>query len=165
MDIYEKQLIIAEILENLYNNTQIVYPMTEDKKILLITLQKTRIFLSECINLALLTEFKKGKIRKTQNPEKNLENFFKVYRAVLNQEEINSIKNLFKIAKNQRESEMDFKRKEKIIVLSKNSEYQEISMEKITKWIETGIKIYQTSSKIINKQTIEELNSQNNLLR
>jgi len=145
MQIQKKRLIIRKLLGNLYHNIETIYPITQSKQILLITLQKTRIFVSECINLSLLTQYQEGKIKKEKTPEKNLNNFFKFCATeyLLTENEISKIKQLFEIARIQRQSTMDFKRKENIIILTKDLSIKQISIEKIRDFVKIGQKIYQ----------------------
>jgi hypothetical protein len=131
-----KILKIRNLIKNLKNNIEVNYPLTESKKIILISLQKSRIAISECINLVLLLEVKNKGIKQNKNPKKNLENFFSNYSKNfdLSLSEIEKIKEILRLARAQRQSLMDFKRKKDIILLSNELDYKKIKMKNIEEY-------------------------------
>lgn len=112
MDISLKISKIEKISESIKRDLEILYPMTGSKRILLNTLSKLREGISECINLALILEFQKGKIKKCSSPDDNLNSFFKFSKEdfKLSDLEIKKIKELLDLARFQRKSEVDFSR-------------------------------------------------------
>ena len=131
-----KILKIKGIIENLKNNIEINYPLTDSKKIILISLQKSRIAISECINLALLIEAQNKKIKPSKNPKINLNNFFSICTKDfdISNKEIEKIKEILNLARAQRQSTMDFKRDGKIVLLSRDLNYELTNIEKIREY-------------------------------
>ena len=111
MDISLKISKIEKISESIKRDLEILYPMTGSKRILLNALSKLREGISECINLALILEFQKGKIKKS-SPDDNLNSFFKFSKEdfKLSDLEIEKIKEILGLARFQRKSEVDFSR-------------------------------------------------------
>jgi len=128
-----KVVKIKELIQTVKNNLEVKYPLTESKKILLISLQKIRIVLSECINLGLIILLEKKLIKSSNVKEKNLENFFKLSKEefMLTETEIKKIREIFALAKKQRQSILDFKRNEKVVILDDNLDFQKITLEKL----------------------------------
>jgi hypothetical protein len=133
MKIALKIIKIKNLIETLENNLENLYPLTDSKKILIISLQKMRILLSECINLSLLIGYKQGVIKKTNDKNKNLKQFFNkcVINYNLTKEQIQRLKKILIIAKNQRESSMDFKVNQKLASLSHNLNVETITFEEL----------------------------------
>jgi hypothetical protein len=131
-----KILKIRNLIETLKNNIEVNYPLTESKKIILISLQKSRIAVSECINLILIIEAKNKRIKPSKNSKKNLEKFFSICAKDFNlsQKETEKIKEILYLAKAQRQSSMDFKRKEEIIILSKELSHEKVSIKNIEEY-------------------------------
>ncbi len=129
---------IKKLIKNLDNNLKIDYPLTESKKILLISLQKSRIAISECINLGLIILEQNKKIKPSKNKETNLNNFIKNAKQEfeINQQEIEKIKEILEISRKQRQSVSDFKRKERIIILDEKLNFDELTIEKLNVYLE-----------------------------
>lgn len=124
-----KILDIQKNIKSLNRLSQIIYPIMPEKRILTLTLQKTRIAMSRCINLILYLE----KVELSKNPKKNLDVFFNYCapKYKISKKDSIKIKELFLLAKKQRESAMDFKRDKKIIILGGNLEHELLSIEKM----------------------------------
>lgn len=119
MDILLKISNIKRINELIKRDLEIIYPMTKSKKVLLNVLSKLREGISECINLALILEVKKGKIKKSINSKENLSNFFKFSKKDFKISDIELIKiqEVLNLAKFQRKSEIDFSRRKDCVFL------------------------------------------------
>lgn len=136
MKIANKIIKIKRLIKNIEDNLEINYPLTESKKILLISLEKERIALSECINLALILEDRKKLIKPSRSKEQNLENFFNICcrdLGITNEESL-KIKEVLSVSKSLRESSMDFKRNEEIVLLSKDLAFKKISLKKLKEY-------------------------------
>jgi len=156
MELENKILRIKNLIKNLENNIQVTYPITESKKILLISLEKSREAISECINLALILEYKRNRIKHAKNKQKNLENFFKVCSQDIGitNREINRIKEILSLAKSARKSSINFKRNEEIILLSRELTYRKLNIERIKDYknlIEVLLEKIILAEKILNK--------------
>jgi len=136
MKISNKILVIRKFIHNLDNNLQSVYPLTESKKVLLLSLEKSRIAVSECINLALIIESNRGLIKPSKSKKKNLESFFNICckDIGITNKEIEKIKEILLISKDLRESSMNFKRKEDIIILSEELNYKKINLKRLEEY-------------------------------
>lgn len=130
MDVLLKISNIKRINESIKRDLEIVYPMTKSKRILLKILSKLREGISECINLALILEFKKGKIKKSSNSEENLINFFKFSKKdfKISDIELNKIKEVFNLARFQRKSEVDFFRGKDCVFLFFQGKFVKIKL-------------------------------------
>lgn len=156
MKVALKILKIKGIIENLKNNTEVNYPLTESKKIILISLQKSRIGISECINLALLIEAQNKKIKPSKDPKINLSNFFSTCTKDfdLTNKEIEKIKEILNLSRAQRQSSMDFKRDGKIVLLAKDLNYEITTIDKIKEYTQLIEIIFQ---KIIINSKVSSL--------
>ena len=118
-ELYEAERLIKRIDHMLY----ITYPLIQDKRLVLKIIAETKNAIVRCINSILYYEYLYKRIRLTKDPEENLR-IFKLRCAPqydISIKQIKLILELFDLIEKHNQSPFEFKRKEKIVILSENS--------------------------------------------
>jgi len=115
----------------------VTFPLIKDKRLLLKTLLETKIAVTSCINSILQYEYLYKRIRLYKDSKTNFQTFERkcALRYNISKEEISLIYELFDIAKKHKESEMEFVKNEKIIILTENLEPKTLTVEKIKQFL------------------------------
>jgi len=131
----------------------ITFPLIKDKRLLLKILLETKIAISKCINSILQYDYLYKKINLYKKSETNFKIFKEqcALRYQITKEEINLITELFDIVQKHKESPFEFIKNEKVIILSENSRYKTITIEKIKEFL--------ILAKSILKKTTETIKS------
>ncbi len=113
------------------------YPLLKEKTIILKAIRDLKKIIGFCIRAVLYTEASLNQIRLSNNPRKNLQRFFNYCapKYQLNSLEKTSIIEILELNKGHRESVMEFKRKEEIVILSKHLKCHKINEKKIKELI------------------------------
>jgi len=117
------------------------YPIVNEQKLLIKILIEIHNSLENMINSIIQYNYLYKQIT---NNLFNLETFSKLSRKITNQEEINTIKEIFSLIEKHKQSKMEFVRKEKFVIMTNHLKIDTINIEKI--------KYYnQITKNIINK--------------
>ena len=102
--------------------TYVTFPLVKEKRLLIKIFDETNNSIINCINAILNYEYLYKRIRLYQDNQENLRTFFdkcgKNYG--LTNEQMKKIKEIIELNKEHKASSMEFVRKEKIIIMSKN---------------------------------------------
>ena len=126
-NLYEAERILKRVDHIVY----VTYPVIKDKRLLIQSFIESKNALAKCINSILRYEHIYKRIRISNDPNENLK-IFKIKcapRYNIQVQEIKLILELFDIAKKHKKSTMEFKRKQKIIILSENSKTKILTIE------------------------------------
>ncbi len=139
MEKFLDNLIEADrIIKKTDHMIYVSYSLVKDKKILLKVLIETKKAIVKCINYILQYEYLYKRIRLSKDPKENLRTF-KVKcakRYDININEIKLISELFQIIDLHKNSPMEFKKKEAIVILSEESKPKKITLEDIKEFVE-----------------------------
>lgn len=132
-NIYEAESII----KRLDHMTYITYPIVKDKKLLLKILIETRIAIARMINAILQYEFLFKRIKLYKTPEENMKTFINYCapRYNLSQNDIKLIVNLFDIVNMHKNSNFEFRKEEKLVILNQNSQPKVIFLEDVKEFV------------------------------
>ena len=113
------------------------FPLVGDKRILLQSIVEIKKAVTCCITSILQQEYLYKRIRLYKNPKSNFKTFAERCSKDYNitKEEIDSILELFELAKKHEESPMEFIKEGKIIILSNNMESKTLTLEKAKKFL------------------------------
>lgn len=126
-NLYEAEKILLKIDHMLY----VTYPLVQDKLLLLKILLETKNAIVKCINSILQYEYLYRRIRLSKDPKENLR-MFKIKcapRYNISVDEIKLILELFDTIEKHKKSPFEFKKDEKIIILSESSQPKVIVIE------------------------------------
>lgn len=146
-NIFEAEKIIRKLDHIVY----VTYPIIKDKRLLLRILVETKIAITKCINSILHYEYLYKRIRLSKNSNENLRTF-KVKCAPkynINFTEVKLIIELFNIIEKHKKSPFEFKKEDKVVILSENSTPKVIIFE--------DTKEFLTLAKIILNKTKENI--------
>jgi len=122
----KKNIILADHL------TYVTFPVVKDNKLLLKILEEIANSLLNAINSILQYEYLYKRIHIYQNPKDNFETFLKLAdKYSINQEQIKTIKEILQITENHKKSPLEFSKRDKLIILTDNSNFSQINIEKI----------------------------------
>ncbi len=147
-NIYEAERIIRKIDHILY----ITYPIVKDKRLLLKTLVDTKIAITKLINFILQYEYLYKRIRLYKTPKENLRIFHEkcAPKYKITKQELKLISNLFYIVQKHKESPFEFRKKDKIVILSETSSSQIIVLENNKEFLEVAKQILQKTKQILS---------------
>jgi hypothetical protein len=120
-----------ELIKKVDHMVYVTYPLIQDKRLVLKIILELKNAIVKCINSILQYEYLYKRIRLFKDPKENLKTF-KVKCAPRYQIEIEEIKlimELFNIIEKHKKSPFEFKKQEKIVILSENSEPKIITIE------------------------------------
>ena len=132
-NIYEAEEIIKRLDHIIY----ITYPVVKDKKLLLKVLVETRIAIARMINAILQYEFLYKRIKLYQTPKENMKTFINqcAPRYNISQNDIRLIINLFDIVDMHKNSNFEFRKDEKLVILNEKSNPEVIVLENVKEFI------------------------------
>jgi hypothetical protein len=130
----EKTLYSADHLIN------VVFPIVDDKKILLKFLSEIKIAVLKCINFILQYEYVAKKIILSSDSEINFLIFYKKCAPEygITSEEIKIIRRIFELEKKHVQSAMEFRRGAGVVILSKDSESDIFTFDDARGFLRTG---------------------------
>lgn len=123
--------------------TYITYPLIKDKKILIKIITELKKALAHLINATLQYEYIFKKIKLYKDTKENLRTYFEKSskRFQMTSEEIKNIKDIFEIEKIHKQSPMEIKKDNKVIIFRENYEKITLDLEKTKKFLEISKKI------------------------
>lgn len=129
------------------------FPLVKEKRIILKTISEIEIAIKNCINSILQYEYIYKRIRLYQDPKKNFETFKDkcAPRYNITEKDIELIIELFEIVKKHKQSDFEFVKEEKVVILSKNLKQETITIEKTKKFLELAKDILEKA-----KRKVEE---------
>lgn len=155
---------MEKFLENLQEAEKIIkiadhmvyvtFPLVQDKILLLKILSELKIAISKCINSILQYEYLFKRIKLFSNPKQNFRNFQDkcAKRYNITKQEIDLIKELFEIIEKHKQSSFEFKKGDKIVIMTENFTPKSVALEDIKKFLVLG--------KNILKKTLENIKTQ-----
>ena len=126
-NLHEAEELIKKIDHMIY----VTYPLIQDKRLILKVVSETKNAIIKCINSILQYEYLYKRIRLTKDPKENLRTF-KLKCAPkydISLEEIKLMLELFDLVEKHKKSPFEFRKQEKIIILSENSQPKVIVIE------------------------------------
>lgn len=113
------------------------FPLVQDKMIIINALVEAKKSVSSCINSILQYEYLFRRIRLYSDPNLNFQIFAKKCsgRYNISDGEISKIKELFDIVEKHRKSPAEFRKGDKVIILSENMVPEIISVEMVKKFV------------------------------
>lgn len=123
----EAEQLIKKIDHMIY----ITYPLIQDKRLILKVISETKNAIIKCINSILHYEYLYKRVRLTKDPIKNLR-IFKIKcapRYGISVEKIKLMLELFDLIEKHKKSPFEFKKQEKIVILSEDSTPKVIIIE------------------------------------
>ncbi|MDP2628864.1 MAG: hypothetical protein Q8P15_03125 [Nanoarchaeota archaeon] len=120
-------------IQTLDHLVYVTYPLVKDKKLLLKILVEIKEAVVFCINSVLQYEYLHKQISLSKDSKEN----FKIFREKcsvkykITEKEIDLITELFNLVQKHKESNFEFVRKEKIVILSENMKTELVTIEKI----------------------------------
>jgi hypothetical protein len=152
MEKFLENLFEAEkILKKLDHMIYVTYPVVKDKRLLLRILIETKIAIAKCINSILHYEYLYKRIKLTKDPIQNLRTF-KVKCAPkydISFTEIKLMVELFNIIEKHKKSPFEFRKEDKIVILSENSEPKIIIFEDTKEFLTLAKEILNKTKKNI----------------
>ena len=118
-NLYEAEQLIKKIDHMLY----VTYPLIQDKRLVLKIISETKNAIVKCINSILQYEYMYKRIKITKDSKENLR-IFKIKCAPeynISVEKIKLMLELFDLVEKHKQSPFEFKKQEKIVILSENS--------------------------------------------
>ncbi len=132
-NLFEAEKIIKKLDHMIY----VTYPLIRDKRLLLRILVETKIAIAKCINSILHYEYLYKRIRLSKDSSENLR-IFKIKcapRYDINFTEIKLIIELFNIIEKHKKSPFEFRKEDKIVILSDKSDPKIIIFEDTKKFL------------------------------
>ena len=115
----------------------VTFPLIKEKKLLLKILSEIDVAVLNLINSILQYEYLYKRISLTKDARENLRIFIEkcAPRYSINNQEINSIKNLIELTEKHRNSPFEFMRNDKVIIMSENLRTEILTIEKIKEFV------------------------------
>ena len=120
-----------ELIKKIDHMVYVTYPLIQDKKLVLKIVSEARNAIIKCISSILQYEYLYKRIRLTKDPKENLR-IFKLKcapRYNIGVEEIKLILELFDLVEKHKKSPFEFRKQEKIVILSESSHPKVIVIE------------------------------------
>jgi hypothetical protein len=116
----------------------VTFPLIKDKRLLLKIISEIKIAIANCINAILQYEYINKRIALYKDPRLNLKTFEEkcAQKYGIENEEIKLISELFRIVEKYKQSQMQFIKDNKIVILSENLNTHVITIEKIKKLLD-----------------------------
>jgi len=132
-NIYDAEKILARIGHMVY----VTYPLVKDKKLLIQMLLEIKLALAKSITSILQYEYYYKRITLSKSPKENLRTFKTkcASRYNITFEEIGKIIELFDIIEKHNKSPFEFKKEEKIVILSETLNPKVIEFEEIKEFL------------------------------
>ncbi len=146
-NLYEAEKIIKKIDHMIY----ITYPLIQDKRLILKTISEAKRAIIKCINSILQYEYLYKRIRLTKDPKENMR-VFKLKCAPRYDISVGKIKiilELFDLVEKHKKSPFEFKKQEKIVILSEDSKPKVIVIEDAKKFLSLAKELLTKSKKLI----------------
>jgi hypothetical protein len=153
---------MEKFLENLHEAEQLIkkidhmvyvtYPLIQDKRLVLKIISETKNAIIRCINSILQYEYLYKRVRLTKDPKENLR-IFKVKcapRYNISIEEIKLMLKLFDLIEKHKKSPFEFRKQEKIVILSENSSPKIIVIEDAKEFLALAKGILLKSKNMMN---------------
>jgi len=133
--------------------TYMTFPLIKDKRLLLKIISEIKIAIAKSINSILQYEYLYKRILLHKDPKLNFKTFKEKCAKKYNitEQEIKLILELFDIVEKHKKSSMEFLRKEKIVILSNNSEPRIITLEKTKEFLTTAKNILHFFPSVVGK--------------
>ena len=132
-NLHEAEQLIKKIDHMIY----VTYPLIQEKRLVLKIISETKNALIKCINSILQYEYLYKRVRLTKDPKENMR-IFKVKCAPkynISIEEIKLMLELFDLIEKHKKSPFEFRKQEKIIILSENSSPKVIIIDDAKKFL------------------------------
>ena len=159
MEKFLENLIEAERnLRTLDHIVYITFPLIKDKRLLLKVIQETKEALTRCITAILQYEYMYKRINLYKDSGENLRTFKEkcAPRYRITTEEIRKIERLFDLAEKHKQSQFEFMRKDKLVVLSENMKPTTITLETVKEFLSLAKEIVKKSRQEIEKNFTSE---------
>ncbi len=140
-----------KIVRTVDHMVYITFPLIKDKKLLIKIIMEIKKAVASCINSILQYEYIFKKINLSKDSRFNFKTFIEksAPEYKISPEEIKQILNLFEIVERHKQSNFEFMRNEKIIILSENMRQEYVNLERIKEFL--------SLSKSILKKTKERI--------
>ena len=142
-----------KIIRTIDHMTYITFPIVQDKRILFKIISETKKAIVSCINAILQYEYLYKRINLYKSQESNFRTFREncAPRYSITKEEIQMILELFEILYEHKNSQMEFLKDKKIIILSENYKIKMITLEKVKEFLNLAKKILKKSKDFFMK--------------
>jgi hypothetical protein len=120
-----------ELIKKIDHMVYVTYPLIQDKRLVLKIISETKNAIVKCINSILQYEYLYKRVRLTKDPKENLR-IFKLKcapRYNISVEKIKLMLELFDLIEEHKKSPFEFRKQEKIVILSENSKPKVIVIE------------------------------------
>jgi len=154
METFLESLAEAEkIIQTADHMIYMTFPLIKDKKLLLKILSEIKIAVTKCINSILQHEYLYKRITLYKESKTNFRTFTEkcAQKYKITDKEIKLILKLFELAEKHKKSPMEFVRKEKIVILSENSEPNTFTHEKSKEFLTMAKSIFKKTKEIIKR--------------
>lgn len=147
-NLYEAEKSIHKIDHILY----VTYPLVKDKRLILKTLVETKFAMARIINSILQYDYLFKRIKLHSSPKQN----FKIFvnkcapRYNITPLEIKLIMELFEIVEKHKNSPFEFRKDEKIVILSKDSTPKVIVLDNTKQFLSVAKKILEKTKNMIS---------------
>ena len=146
-NLYEAEKALNKIDHIIY----VTYPLVKDKRLLLKILVETKIAIARVINSILQYEYMYKRIKLYKNPKANLKVFVEkcAPRYNITSDEIKLVLELFDIVDKHKNSPFEFRKDEKIVILSENSHPKVIIFDDTKGFLRTARQILEKTQEIM----------------
>lgn len=147
-NIYEAERTIRKIDHILY----ITYPLVKDKRLLIKTLIETKIAITRLINSILQYDYLYKRVRLYKKPQENFRIFIEkcAPRYNITKKQLKLILELFGIVQKHKDSPFEFRKNEKLVILSETSIPKVIVLENNKEFLEVAKQILEKTKEIIS---------------
>ena len=149
-NLYEAEKAINKIDHIIY----VTYPLVKDKRLLLKILVETKIAMAKLINTILQYEYLYKRVRLFKSPKENLKVFVNkcAPRYNITQDEVQLVLELFDIVEKHKNSPFEFRKDEKIVILSENSQPKVIIFDNTKQFLRVAKQILSKTQDMIRGQ-------------
>ena len=132
-----------KIIRTIDHMTYITFPLIQDKRLLLKIISETKTAIVSCINAILQYEYLYKRINLYKNQQTNFRTFKDkcAPRYNITKEEIDLILELFDVLEEHKNSQLEFIKDKKIVILSENMRAKMINLEKVKEFLNLAKKI------------------------
>jgi hypothetical protein len=126
-----------KIIHTIDHMAYITFPLVKDKKLLLKILSETKTAIANCINAILQYEYIYKRITLYKNAKTNFQTFMRkcAPRYKITKQETELILELFDTVEKHKNSQMEFMKNDKIVILSENLNTKTITLEKVKEFL------------------------------
>ena len=149
----EKLQEAEKIIKTIDHMIYVTFPLIKDKKLLLKILLETKNAVANCINSILQYEYLYKKIKLYKDQKTNFRTFEQqcAPKYKITKQEIKLIIKLFDVAEKHKQSQFEFVRNGKVVILSENLEPKTITIEKTKEFLSLAKNILTKTKKAIEK--------------